>query len=97
MTRWIGAASLMLTLMLGGAAAFSPASAAPPVAAVHTPQAWRTTDLSARRRARHHQRYVDRLSYGPNYYDRPYYYAPAPFVPFNFGYDFWPGATNYMP
>jgi hypothetical protein len=90
MTRWIGAAILALTLMVGGSAAFSPASAAWLQAALHEPQAWKTSDLSARRRTRFHHRYV----YRPYYYDRPYYYTPAPFVPFNFGYDFWPRITN---
>jgi hypothetical protein len=94
MTRWIGPASLTLTLMLSGAAACSPASAAPRSAEVHEPQAWTATDLSARRRSRHHQPYVYRPPYRPYYYDRPYYYVPAPFVPFNFGYGFWPGMTN---
>jgi hypothetical protein len=91
MTKWIGAAILALGLMSVGSAAS--AAAAPSQAGLQMPQASKATDLSARRHARHHPRYVDRRNYQPYYpyyYERPYYYAPAPFVPFNFGYGIWP-------
>jgi hypothetical protein len=93
MTKWIGAAILALSLMLDGSAAITAAGAATLQARLQQPQAPKATDLSARRRARHPLLYVDRpnyLPYYPHYYERPYYYAPAPFVPFNFGYGIWP-------
>jgi hypothetical protein len=97
MTKWIGAAVLAVSLMLGGSAAISPALAAPLPAMVqnslqrpHVPQA---NDFSARRRIRYHHRYVYRpydRPYYPAYYDRPNYYAPAPFFPFlGLGYAPW--------
>jgi hypothetical protein len=90
MTKWIGAAVLTVTLMFGGSAAISPALAAPLQAAVQKslqkPQAG---DFSARRRVQRHYRYAYR-PYHPTYYDRPYYYAPAPFFPFlGLGYGRW--------
>jgi hypothetical protein len=93
MTKWIGAAILALSLMFDGSAAITPATAAPLQARLQMPQASKTTDLSARRRVRYHLHYAYRRPYrpyDPYYYDRPYYYAPAPFVPFNFGYGLWP-------
>jgi hypothetical protein len=91
MTKWIGAAIVAVGLMLNGAAAIGPAAAAPPPHAVaQAPQAWSATDLSARRRYRQHYRYAYRPYYRPYYYDRPYYYAPAPFFPFlGLGYGPW--------
>jgi hypothetical protein len=85
MTRLIGAAVLALTLMLGSSAAIRPAAAAPDaVQKQHTRQ---DADLGARR----HIRYAYRPYRRPYYYlDRPDDYAPAPFVPFNFGYRLWP-------
>lgn len=85
MTKWIGAAALAATLMFG-CSAIDSAAAAPLRAAVQNPQTSNTTnEFSARRRLRHHPRYAQ-----PYYLDRPNYYAPAPFVPFNFGYGLWP-------
>jgi hypothetical protein len=95
MTKWISAAILALTMMLGGSAAINPAAAAPSQAAVQKPGALQATDLSARRRYRHYYRYGYRSYHRPYYYDRPYYYrpypyyAPAPF-PFGFGFGFGP-------
>jgi hypothetical protein len=91
MTKWIGAAIAAVGLMFSGAAAIGPAAAATPLQAVaQAPQAWSATDLSARRRYRHHYRYAYRPYYRPYYYDRPYYYAPAPFFPFlGLGYGPW--------
>jgi hypothetical protein len=90
MTRWIGAAVLAITLVFDGAAAIGSAAAAPLQAVAQQPQAWNATDLGARRRIRHPHGYAHRPYYRPYYYDRPYYYAPAPFVPFNFGYGLGP-------
>ena len=88
MTGWIAAVMLAVTLLSAGAA--NDVAAATPVrASVHHP-ASDTSDLSARHRRTHHQRFASRRNYPPYqpyfYFDRPYYYAPAPFVPFNFGY-----------
>jgi hypothetical protein len=91
MTKWIGAAIVAFGLMFNGAAAIGRATAAtPPQAVAQAPQARSATDLSARRRYRHHDRYADRPPYRPYYYDRPYYYAPVPFFPFlGLGYGPW--------
>jgi hypothetical protein len=90
MRRWISAAILAVILMFDGSAAINPAAAAPLRTAVQKQHASDATDLSARRRTRHRIRYTYRPYYRPYYLDRPYYYAPAPFVPFNFGYGFGP-------
>ncbi len=93
MTKWIGAAILALTLMLGGSPAIKPASAAPLPAAVQKPESLQPTDLSARRRYRHYHRYGYRPYYRPYYYARPYYYRPYPYyvpAPFPFGFGFGP-------
>jgi hypothetical protein len=89
MTRWIAAVIPVATLLFAGTA-HDAAAATPLRASVHR-LASDTSDLSAsRRRTRHHQRFASRRYYPPYqpyfYFDRPYYYAPAPFVPFNFGY-----------
>ena len=87
MTRWIAAALLAVPLVLPGAAD-NDAGAAPSQAAVQR-QTSDTSDLSTPRRARHHHRHASRRYHRldqPYYLDRPDYYAPAPFVPFNFGY-----------
>jgi hypothetical protein len=95
MTKWIGAAILAFTLMLGGSAAINPAAAAPLPAAVQDPKALQATDFSARRHYRRYHRYGYRPYYRPTYYGRPYYYrpypyyAPAPF-PFGLGFGFGP-------
>jgi hypothetical protein len=93
MTKGIGAAILALALMLGGSAAINPAAAAPLRAAVQKPESSQATDLAARRRYRHHDRYGYRPPYRPYYYDRPSYYRPYPYVapaPFPFGFGFGP-------
>jgi hypothetical protein len=92
MTKWIGAIILALPLIFAGSTAIRPAAAASPPAALQPPQARKATDLGARRRYRHRLFLADRAYPGPypSYYDRPYYYAPAPFVPFNFGYPLLP-------
>jgi hypothetical protein len=91
MIRWIGAAVLALPLFFVGMT--NNAAAAAPTPAALQQQTPDASDLSARRRTRYHQRFTDRRRYGPYrpyYYDRPFYYAPAPFVPFNFGYGIGP-------
>jgi hypothetical protein len=93
MTKWIAAVIPALILTFAGLAAIPPAAAAPPPAAVQKPQAQKATDVSPRRRYRHPLLFADHANpgpYFPPYYDRPYYYAPAPFVPFNFGYPLLP-------
>jgi hypothetical protein len=93
MTKWSGAAVLAATLMFGGFAAISPAVAAPiPATVQKSLQKPQANDFSARRRIRHHQYYAYRPYYRPypTYYDRPHYYAPAPFFPFlGLGYGPW--------
>ncbi len=89
MTKWIGAAVVAVTLMFCGSAAIGPALAAPLPAGLGAPQASKAADVTARRRIRHHQRYAYRPYY-PAYYDRPYYYTPAPFFPLlGLGYGPW--------
>ena len=95
MTRWFIPAMLAVTLMCGGSIAINAAAAAPAQAAARQQHASKATDLGARGDARPH-RYVDRRydrPYDPYYYDRPHYYAPAPFFPFlpflGFGYGPW--------
>jgi hypothetical protein len=92
MTRWIGAAILGATLMFVGSTTIDPAAAASRVA-VQKPQTGPATDLSARRRTRHPQRYADRTYTPPHYDDRPDYYRPYPYVlpvPFFLGFGFGP-------
>jgi hypothetical protein len=92
MTKWIGAAILALSLMLGGSTAINPAAAAPLQAALQKPQSLQATDLSARRRYRHY-RYGYRPHPRPYYYGRPDYYRPYPYyapAPFPFGFGFGP-------
>ena len=90
MTKWIRATVFLVAFMLVRSAAIDAASAMPLQAGVETQQAWTAADLSARRRVRHHTRYVQQPHDRSYYDDRPYYYAPAPFVPFSYGYLFWP-------
>jgi hypothetical protein len=88
MTGRIAAVIVVATLLI--AATANDGVAATPLGASVQQAAPYTSDLSASRRARHHPRYVsrrnDRIYRSYFYYDRPFYYAPAPFVPFNFGY-----------
>jgi len=86
----IGAAFLVFALVLGGSVAGNPAAAAPLQAAAQKQHISKAVDFSARHRTRYHIRYAYRPYVRPYYLDRPYYYAPAPFVPFNFGYGLWP-------
>ena len=91
MIRSLMSRLLAVPLVLAGAAD-NDAGAAPSRAAVQK-QTSDTSDLSTPRRARHRHRHASRRYHRPyqSYYlDRPDYYAPAPFVPFNFGYGIWP-------
>src|SRR5258707_13325838 len=84
MTKWIGAAILAVTLMFCGSAPIGPSLAAPLPPELRAPQASKAADVTTRRRILHDHRYADRpyhRPYYPAYYDRPYYYAPAPFFP----------------
>ena len=91
MTKRIGAAVLAAALMFGGSVAIRSAAAAPSQAAVaDNRKRIEARDIGARRRIRHHHRYAYRQVYRPYYYDRPSYYAPAPFFPFlGLGYGPW--------
>ena len=90
MTKRIGIAVLAAALMLGGSAAIRSAAAAQLQTTVQTRQTGEASDLGARRRVGHHHRDVYRPIYRPYYYDRPYYYVPAPFFPFlGLGYGPW--------
>jgi hypothetical protein len=89
MTKWIGAALMTFTLMYGGSAAINSAAASPLENAASKQRTAEAADFSARRHIPHHHRYADRPYY-PYYYDRPHYYAPAPFFPFlGLGYGPW--------
>ena len=90
MTKGIPAAILAVALTSAGSAAINSASAAPSQNGVQKSATSQATDLGARHRTGHHSRHLDRAASEPRYYDRPYYYAPAPFVPFNFGYPLLP-------
>jgi hypothetical protein len=88
MIRRIGVALSVAAWMFDGSAAIDRAMAAPLHPVVQTP-AHAPTETSARRRTRH-TRSADRPQDQLYYIDRPRYYTPAPFVPFNYGYVFWP-------
>jgi len=82
MAKWIGAVILAATLMLGGSAAINSAAAVPLQTTVQKQQTSEATGVSARLPIRHRHHAAYRPTYRPFYYDRPYYYAPAPFFPF---------------
>ena len=85
MIRWISAAFFVAVWMFDGSAAINRAAAAP----LH-PGAQMPARASIEIGARRHPRSVDRPQDQLFYIDRPRSYAPAPFVPFNYGYVFWP-------
>jgi hypothetical protein len=85
MIRWIGVVLSVIAWMFDGSDAIDRAVAAPLHPVVQMPVR-APTEISARRRTRSADRPRDQLYY----IDRPRYYAPAPFVPFNYGYVFWP-------
>jgi len=90
MTKRIGVAVVAAALTFGGSVAVRSAAATPLQTVVQKRQADEATDVGARRRARHPHRYVTRPIHRPYYYDRPSYYAPAPFFPFlGLGYGPW--------
>ena len=90
MTKRIGMAVLALMLMTGGSATIASALSQ---AAAEQQQTAKAAGSSARRGVRHHDRYAYRSydrTYESVYYDRPIYYAPAPFFPFlGIGYGPW--------
>ena len=102
MKTLIGAAVVAGGLALAGLGAIQPAAAASPKVGVQAIDASKAaTDLSARRRYRHHYRddygryhqpyYLARPTY---YRPYPYYYRPYPYyaaAPFPFGVGFSPG------
>lgn len=90
MTKRIGVAMLAAALMVGGSVAIRPAAAASLQTTLQKRQTGEANDLGARRRIRDRHRHVYRPVDPPHYYDRPYYYAPAPFFPFlGLGYGPW--------
>jgi hypothetical protein len=101
MKTLIGAAVVAGGLALAGLAAIQPAAAASPKAGVHAIDVSKATDLSARRRYRHHHRYGHRQYHQPYYLARPTYYRPYPYyyrpypyyvsASFPFGVGFGPG------
>jgi len=78
MVKWVGAAALAATLMIG---ALAPTKVVQ--AASITPTARKPVRPMA---------YINRTVY-PAYYGRPVVYAPAPFVPipplFGYGWEWW--------
>jgi hypothetical protein len=89
MAKRIGAAILAASLTFGGSVAVNSAAAVPSQTAVQKPQTDGPADLGARR-IQHQYRSIYRQTYRPYYYDRPVYYAPAPFFPFlGLGYGPW--------
>jgi len=102
MKTWIGAAIVTTalsfgtlsfeTLVLGGPMAVS-STAGVQTGASPTAGLPVATDVTARRRYRHHYRYAYRPYDRPHYYDRPYSYRPYPYnapVPFFLGLGFGP-------
>jgi hypothetical protein len=92
MVRWISAAVLTVSLMLGGDAAIDLATAAPAQRKMQKPVTSGTTDVSARRHHQHAHHYTYHPYYPYAYYDRPRYYSPGPFLllPPSFGYGWEP-------
>jgi hypothetical protein len=94
MKSLIGAAFIVSTLAVAGAAAISPVAASPQAKA-HGAGASDATDFSAHRHVRRsHRRHSFHRAYDrPTYYDRPVYYRPYPYsvpAPFTFGLAFDP-------
>jgi hypothetical protein len=90
MKIWIGSVVIAAGLVLLGPMAIGDAAAADFRAVMG---ASKVTDLSARRRERHHTRYAYQARYRPYYEDRPNYYRPYPYaapVPFFLGFGFGP-------
>jgi hypothetical protein len=81
-------AGLLAATFIGGSAAIDLVAASPSRAKVPNEVTRRATDFGGRYRSRPHTR--SRVYVAPRYYDRPIYYVPAPFVPFNFGYPLLP-------
>jgi hypothetical protein len=83
-------AGLLGVTLICGSAATDFVTASPARAEVQNEVTLRPADLSARHRSQPHMPHVHRTYPAPHYFDRPIYYVPAPFVPFNFGYPLLP-------
>ena len=93
MKIWIGSVVIAAGLVLLGPMAIGDATAADSLAEIQVMDASKATDLSTRRRERHHTRYANQARYRPYYEDRPNYYRPYPYaapVPFFLGFGFGP-------
>jgi hypothetical protein len=84
MTKSIGAAVVVLAFIFGDLIPIVSVAAAPLQATVRGPSS-AAAEPGTRRRIRHYRTFAQ-----PYYLDRPYYYAPAPFLAFNFGYPIGP-------
>jgi hypothetical protein len=90
MAKRIGVAIVAAAWMVAGFVAITSAAAAPSQSRAQKQQPDEASDLGAHRSSRHHQRHVYRPIDRRYYYDRPSYYAPAPFFPFlGLGYGPW--------
>jgi hypothetical protein len=90
MTKWFGAAAMVLGLMsAGSASAHTPGTSS---AAARQAQAVQISTISSRHHHMYRARSAAAPSY-PSYYGRPLYYAPAPFFPlpplFGYGWEPW--------
>jgi hypothetical protein len=74
MTKWFGAAIVILILTGGAAATIRPTAAA-------SISAERRLERARERLFPRRDRFAYRLEAQPRYYGRPIYYVPAPFVP----------------
>ncbi len=84
MRKWLGVATI-LAVMWSGAATNQVAAAGHLPANSQRPEHASSPHLGPR-----HQRHPYRCAcrgYSPRYYDRPIYYAPAPF--FGYGWELW--------
>jgi len=90
MSKSIGVAILALTLAVAGFTASEPATAALKQVTAKQQGTQATTAHVTRRHIRLDHRYANVDRPYPVYYDRPTYYAPAPFFPFlGIGYGLW--------
>jgi hypothetical protein len=91
MTKWFGAATLVVALIASGSVTSRAAYAAS--AEVRKMQAQHAGSHGTRRLHLFSDHDAYWPSHDPRYYSRPYYYAPAPFVPlpplFGYGWEPW--------
>jgi hypothetical protein len=83
-------AGMLAVTFIAGLAAIDRAAATPYRAQAQDSVVRYVSEFSAGHQVRHHARYMVRAYAAPPYYDRPIYYVPAPYVPFNFGYPLLP-------